>query len=137
VRTTRRAVLGTAVLGLALTLTSCSRGPGPTAFEKADARSYDVEYRITGKGVRTVVYGTGQATATAQETVTAPELPWSKGLELDGVATTPTVSMVLGKDGGRAECAILVGGKEVHRATADGSFATATCTAPSPTRHTA
>ncbi|WP_181006619.1 hypothetical protein [Streptomyces sp. ZL-24] len=59
---------------------------------------------------------------------------WSKGLELKGVATSPTVSMILGEEGGRAECVILVNGREAHRATADGAFGTATCTAPSPTR---
>ncbi|MER7762496.1 hypothetical protein [Streptomyces sp. NPDC097619] len=106
----------------------------PTAFDQADGRSYDIEYKVAGKGVRTVVYGTGQGTATAQQTVEAPELPWSEQVELTGVATSPTVSLILGDEGGHAACVILIGGKEAHRATADGPFGTATCTAPSPTR---
>ncbi|MEU3975247.1 hypothetical protein [Streptomyces bacillaris] len=132
--TPRRTALAATGLGLALTLTGCSGGPEPTASEKADGRAYDVEYKVAGTGVRTLVYGTGQGTATAQETVDVPGLPWSKGLELKGVATSPTVSMILGEEGGRAECVILVNGREAHRATADGAFGTATCTAPSPTR---
>ncbi|MFJ2738834.1 hypothetical protein ACIO3O_04120 [Streptomyces sp. NPDC087440] len=128
-RTSRVMGACTVAAVVCLLATGCSGSDGASDFEKRDAREVGVVYEVTGAPVESVVYATG---AGDEESGRAhrPELPWKHTAELAGIATTPTVNVVLGKDGGRAECLIRIRGEVVHRATAEGAFGTATCLAP-------
>ncbi|MEU1825420.1 hypothetical protein ABZ502_23690 [Streptomyces abikoensis] len=104
-------------------------------FEKLDNKEFEVVYEITGSDVKDITYGTGDQKNEATETVEAPALPWKKKVTMKGVATTPSLSLILGEKGGEARCVITINGKEAKRATAKGEFGTATCVAASPAGH--
>ncbi|TBO59625.1 hypothetical protein EYS09_11055 [Streptomyces kasugaensis] len=121
-----------AATGLATTwLTGCA-GDVKTEFDKLDAKEFEVVYEVTGSGVQTVTYEDGAQGEISSKDVDAPKLPWKKKATMKGIATSPSVSLILGEKGGQADCVIYINGKEAKRSTAKGEFGTATCVAVSP-----
>ncbi|MEU8581751.1 MmpS family transport accessory protein [Streptomyces abikoensis] len=104
-------------------------------FEKLDNKPFEVVYEVTGSAVKDIAYGIGDQKDEATETVEAPALPWKKKVTMKGVATAPSLSLILGEKGGEAQCVITINGRVVKRATAEGEFGTATCVAASPAGH--
>ncbi|RLU82270.1 hypothetical protein CTZ27_30435 [Streptomyces griseocarneus] len=127
------AALG-AVLAAAALLVGCSSAEKATKdeFEKLDIKEFEVVYEVTGSGVEDLSYGTGDQKSAGTETVDGPGLPWKKTVTMKGVASAPSLSLMLGEKGGEAQCVITINGKEAKRATAKGEFGTATCVAASP-----
>ncbi|MEV4739881.1 MmpS family transport accessory protein [Streptomyces sp. NPDC049555] len=103
--------------------------------ERLDNKEFEVVYEVTGSNVKDLTYGVGDRKKESSETVENPTLPWSKTVTMKGIATAPSLSLILGESGGKAECVIKVNGKEARRATATGEFGTATCVAVSPAGH--
>ncbi|MGK5630270.1 hypothetical protein [Streptomyces sp. URMC 123] len=101
-------------------------------FDRLDNKEYEVEYEVTGSGVIDLTYGVGNQGELSSETVKNPTLPWRKKLTMKGIVTVPDVSVLLGENGGQADCVIRVNGKETKRATAKGEFGVASCVATSP-----
>lgn len=112
-------------------LTGCTSG-NVSEFEKLDAKQFAVLYEVTGSGVVAVIYEGSAKGSASSISVDDPEMPWKKQVAMSGIATSPHVSLMLGENGGQAECVIHVNGKEVKRATATGAFGTASCVAASP-----
>ncbi|MFI9200681.1 hypothetical protein [Streptomyces sp. NPDC053048] len=104
-------------------------------FEKLDNKEFEVVYEVIGTNVKDLDYGIGDNKRESSETVENPKLPWKKKVTMKGIATAPSLSLILGEGDGRADCVITINGKEVKRATAKGEFGTATCVAASPAGH--
>ncbi|MEU8974732.1 hypothetical protein AB0D11_36665 [Streptomyces monashensis] len=131
-RTMTKTPLAITATALVVLATGCADGTVKSEFEKLDAKEFEVVYEVIGSGVKTVMYEEGGDGAITSESVDDPKLPWKKKLTMNGIATAPNVSLILGEKGGRAECVITVNGKEAKRATAKGEFGTASCVAVSP-----
>uniref|UniRef100_A0AAU2UXG4 MmpS family membrane protein n=1 Tax=Streptomyces sp. NBC_00003 TaxID=2903608 RepID=A0AAU2UXG4_9ACTN len=136
-KTMKKAFLATAASLLAVLVTGCAGETAKSEFEKLDAKEFEVVYEVTGSGVKTVMYEEGSKGEISSESVDDPKLPWKKNLTMNGIATAPNVSLILGEKGGQADCVITINGKEAKRATAKGEFGTASCVAVSPAGTTA
>ncbi|WP_241027371.1 hypothetical protein [Streptomyces verrucosisporus] len=58
-------------------------------------------------------------------------LPWKRTVEVPQ-GKEPTVSILLGEEGGEASCTLAIRGRHVQRATAFGSYGRATCSGALP-----
>ncbi|MEV8475509.1 hypothetical protein [Streptomyces sp. NPDC051173] len=123
------------VLAAALLVGCASEKAVKDEFEKLDNKEFEVVYEVAGTNVKDVTYGVDEQGKAATGTVDDPGLPWKKKVTMKGVATAPSLSLILGEKGGEAQCVITVNGKEAKRATAKGEFGTATCVAASPSGH--
>ncbi|KUL23059.1 hypothetical protein ADL12_40580 [Streptomyces regalis] len=89
-----------------------------------------VTYEVTGQGTAHITYQahseTGQAIVAK-----AAALPWHKTVDVP-LGREPIVSIVLGENGGKAHCALAIGGRHVQSATAIGEFGRATCSGSLP-----
>lgn len=121
-------VLAAAAVGAALVLAA---RPGGTSGPEPETVA--VTYKVTGEGTASLTYNAGTAGEPAEQQQSV-ELPWSKKLEVDPESGPARVSIVLGKDGGRAQCRLAVRGEHRQRATAFGEFGRATCSAEVPGR---
>ncbi|MCF6526091.1 hypothetical protein HOY81_23895 [Streptomyces sp. JJ36] len=101
-------------------------GSGETSAPEPETVA--VTYEVTGEGTATLTYNSGAAGAPAGREQSV-RLPWTKNLEVDPESGPARVSIVLGEDGGRAQCALAVRGEHRQRATAFGEFGRATCSA--------
>jgi hypothetical protein len=90
-----------------------------------------VTYAVTGTGPVTITYNDGGASA---QRVADVELPWTWKARVMPGKGTPRVSIILGKDGGKAACSVAVRGTHRQTSSAFGSYGRATCSAKvSPT----
>jgi hypothetical protein len=99
--------------------------PAPAPYTVA------VTYKVTGEGRATVTYNTGHPDKPGGRAQLV-KLPWTKELLVNPESGLARVSMVLGEDGGTAQCSIAVQGEHRQRATAVGNFGRATCSAKVP-----
>ncbi|MET9295664.1 MmpS family transport accessory protein [Streptomyces sp. NPDC003077] len=139
----RYAKFGSSVVGTALAaamLLGCSsveevakevKNEAKEEVKRLDDKEFAVVYEVIGSGVEDLAYGAMNGGKLTEETVDKPQLPWKKELSMKGITSTPNLSVMLGADGGQAECVIKVNGKEVERKTAKGAFGTAACVAMS------
>lgn len=87
----------------------------------------EVVYEVTGEGPATIVYVKQDGRTVVQESDV--ELPWRLELTLDDSAALATVTATRGlRSNGAVNCRLTIGGKEVAKKSASGTFATATCT---------
>lgn len=87
----------------------------------------DVIYEVTGEGTATIVYVKEDGRTVVQESDV--ELPWRLELTLDDSAALATVTATRGLTStGAVNCRLTIGGKEMAKKSASGTFATATCT---------
>lgn len=121
------AALAALVAGATLLTTGLPEQPGPGAAPHTVA----VTYTVTGDGPATITYKGGRA-GEARERKQSVELPWTKELRVDPADGKARVSIVLGRDGGRAQCTVAVAGQHRQRATAFGDFGRASCSARIP-----
>jgi len=89
-----------------------------------------VTYEVTGTGTADLTFQARSESGTAT-VVRAARLPWHRTVEVP-VGRDPLISIVLGKDGGIARCALAVRGHHVQSATATGNFGRATCSGALP-----
>ncbi|WP_101254301.1 hypothetical protein [Streptomyces barkulensis] len=94
------------------------------------APTAEVTYEVRGEGTADITYlARGEAgKATIASDVT---LPWKKTVEVP-LGEEPTVSILLGEEGGEASCALAIRGRHVQRSTAFGSYGRATCSGALP-----
>ncbi|MFE1342030.1 hypothetical protein ACFW6K_30670 [Streptomyces sp. NPDC058733] len=92
--------------------------------------SVEVTYEVTGTGTADITYQ-AQGEGGKAAVVTAAALPWRTTVRVP-LGRTPVVGVVLGAEGGRARCAVAVGGRHVQSATATGGFGRATCAGSVP-----
>ncbi|ELS57258.1 hypothetical protein STVIR_1699 [Streptomyces viridochromogenes Tue57] len=90
-----------------------------------------VTYEVTGEGAADISYYQVGGASGEAVVVKAAALPWRKTVDVP-LGKEPTVSIVLGEQGGRARCALAVRGKHVQSATAVGTFGRATCAGSLP-----
>lgn len=89
-----------------------------------------VTYEVTGTGTADLTFQARSESGTAT-VVRGAHLPWRTTVDVP-VGKEPLISMVLGKDGGTARCALAIHGRHVQSATATGSFGRATCSGALP-----
>ncbi|MCW6008797.1 hypothetical protein K1W54_30280 [Micromonospora sp. CPCC 205371] len=95
--------------------------------EPAGDGGRDVVYEVTGEGPATIVYVKEDGRTVVQESDV--DLPWRLELTLDDSAALATVTATRGlRSNGAVNCRLTIGGKEVAKKSASGTFATATCT---------
>ncbi|MFD5568886.1 MmpS family transport accessory protein [Streptomyces cadmiisoli] len=103
---------------------------GEQQKKKPQVPTASVTYEVTGTGTADITYQarskSGKATV-----VKAAALPWSRTVPVP-LGRSPIVSIVLGKQGGQARCAVAVRGQHLQSATASGGFGRATCTGTLP-----
>lgn len=75
-------------------------------------------YGISGHGTAQISYAGPDGKL---HTVSA-HLPWRGGADLTAGSAPAAVSIVLGKEGGKATCSVSLHGKVVQQATAYGSY---------------
>lgn len=99
--------------------------PGDRAVPTAE-----VTYEVRGEGRADITYlarsEAGKATVASDVT-----LPWKKTVEVP-LGEEPTVSILLGEEGGEASCTLAIRGRHVQRSTAFGSYGRATCAGALP-----
>lgn len=87
----------------------------------------DVVYEVTGEGTATIVYVKEDGITVVQES--DAKLPWRLKLTLEDSAALATVTATRALTStGTINCRLTIGGKEVAKKSASGTFATATCT---------
>ncbi|MCZ7416993.1 MULTISPECIES: hypothetical protein [unclassified Streptomyces] len=86
-----------------------------------------VIYTVTGEGPADISYHAGDGGAA--KTAAATELPWTAEVEVTPDGGPATVTVVLGEEGGEAQCTVAVRGEHRQRSTAFGTFGRATCSA--------
>ncbi len=92
--------------------------------------TFEVVYKVTGSGkVSEIGWFEGSGGQTSSKTAKDQTVPWEKKLTMKGVTSIPSLTVILGEQGGTADCVILVNGKEAKRATAKGEFGMASCIA--------
>jgi hypothetical protein len=93
-----------------------------------------VTYEVSGTGIADLTYQArnqaGKATI-----VHHAHLPWHTTVDVP-VGQDPTISIVLGKNGGHARCTLAIRSHHVQSATATGAFGRATCSGVLPTPRT-
>lgn len=98
--------------------------------EEQAAPTAEVTYEVRGEGTADITYlarsEAGKATIASDVT-----LPWKKTVEVP-LGEEPTVSILLGEEGGEASCALAIRGRHVQRSTAFGSYGRATCSGALP-----
>ncbi len=119
------ALLAAAVLGTVLTFVLPEEEPAPPPYTVA------VTYRVTGEGKATISYNTGDPDESGGREQLV-DLPWTKKVPVQPESGLARVSIVLDKNGGKAQCAVAVAGQHRQRATAFGNFGRATCSAKVP-----
>lgn len=128
----RAAFITAGALGVAAALTvvlvrAGDGGPGRPDAGQAKTRKVPVSYAVDGTGTARITFTRGAGTRAT--TITA-HLPWRQSTDVAAGKAPAAVSIVLGRDGGRATCSVTVHGKAVQHATAYGAFGRATCAAP-------
>ncbi|MGI5424177.1 MmpS family transport accessory protein [Streptomyces sp. CA-179760] len=131
-RTIRAAVCSVAVIGLALGLSSCSEAVDQV--DKAVDETYEVTYEVTGKNVDSIEFhgGGGKATDPKIESVSGPELPWKKTVELRGIMPAAVMPVAADPEGAQVACKITYKGKVIEEQSAKGLVTAGGCTAESP-----
>ncbi|WP_328416369.1 MmpS family transport accessory protein [Streptomyces violaceus] len=131
-RTIRAAVCSVAVAGLALGLSSCSEAVDQV--DKAVDETYEVTYEVTGKNVDSIEFhgGGGKATEPKIESVSKPELPWTKTVKLRGIMPAAVMPVAADPEGAQVACKITYKGKVLEKQSAKGLVTTGGCTAESP-----
>jgi MmpS family membrane protein len=122
------ALVAAAVAGTVLAVAFSGEEPDPPPYTVA------VTYKVTGEGTATIVYNDGDPDDGGRRQQ-AVDLPWSKNVRVNPDSGTASVSIILGKDGGRAACAIAVRGKHRQTSSAFGSYGRATCSAKVPAKN--
>jgi hypothetical protein len=89
-----------------------------------------VTYEVTGKGTADITYQ-ARSTSGKATVLHSVSLPWRTTVDVP-LGQDPTVSIVLGQNGGQARCALAIRGQHIQSATADGAFGRATCTGQLP-----
>jgi len=87
----------------------------------------EVVYEVTGDGPVSIVFL--KEDGATPERATDTDLPWRKELKMSEDAALVTVTAIrAGSDSGTITCRLTIDGEEVAKKTANGTFATATCT---------
>ncbi|MFE2296036.1 hypothetical protein [Streptomyces sp. NPDC059452] len=91
-------------------------------------RTVRIRYEVTGtaEGVA-ISYSTWRDGDMSTNQETARSLPWTKEVTTKGFIKGGSLSVTLGQSGGKAACSVTVDDNAPRRATASGTFATATC----------
>ena len=113
-------------IGLLLLLGGCMAIMGKAVDDTVSDldREYEVTYQVTGESNgATVTYNTGE-TETAQDTGAAAG--WEKTVTVKGIFGAH-MTVTNGAGGGSVTCRIVANGKQISENTANGEFATATC----------
>ncbi len=119
------ALVAAAVVGTVLLVALPEDEPAPAPYTVA------VTYKVTGEGKATISYDTGRSDDPGGREQPV-ELLWSKKVRVSPGSDQARVSIILGEDGGRAQCAVAVRGQHRQRSTAFGEFGRATCSAKVP-----
>ncbi|MCZ2523616.1 hypothetical protein ACFW9F_27185 [Streptomyces sp. NPDC059506] len=134
----RSALAALAAAGLVLTATGCSaveeaaKEQVNEEVEKITEQEYEVTYEVTGTGIESLDYAPGGGRpAHDLENVEKPTTPWKKTVTLKGI-DPPTVTAMLGMEGGEVKCTITHKGKVIEQKSGDGAMGTAACIAISP-----
>jgi hypothetical protein len=130
--TIRAAVCSVAIAGLAFGLSSCSETVDQV--DKAVDETYEVTYEVTGKNVDSIDYHGGGGTAMEPkiESVSKPELPWTKTVTLRGIMPAAVMPVAADLEGAQVACKITYKGKVLDEQSADGLVTTGGCIAESP-----
>ncbi|MGW8063994.1 MmpS family transport accessory protein [Streptomyces ziwulingensis] len=142
----RIVVSGLVAGGLVLGLGACSDVAEEAAervenevVEEVDRQideEYEVTYEVTGDKADSIDFnaGGGDATDPKLETVTGPELPWSRTVKLRGIEAPTVMPMSVDVDGGSGElsCKIVYKGKTLVEKSGSGAVSMAGCVAISP-----
>lgn len=116
------ALVAAAVAGTVLAAAFSGEEPAPPPY------TVGVTYKVTGKGEATIDHNDGDPDDGGRRQQ-AVDLLWSKNVRVNPDSGTASVSIILGKNGGRAACAIAVRGKHRQTSSAFGSYGRATCSA--------
>ncbi|MGW0084407.1 hypothetical protein [Streptomyces sp. NPDC003393] len=106
-------------------------GDGQKESVRPRTPTASVTYEVTGSGTADLTFQADSESGKAT-VVRGARLPWHTTVDVP-VGHDPLISIVLGKDGGTARCALAVRGSHVQSATATGSFGRATCSGALPT----
>ncbi|WP_245558237.1 MmpS family transport accessory protein, partial [Nocardia thailandica] len=120
-------VLGGVLLVILLGFAACFALVGTTVNEidKEINRAVTVTYQVDGSSDASSITYSGKNMDIAQDTDVT--LPWTKEVSVDGFAKTVTLTASAGADGGQVTCRILVGDKVIAEQTANGPYASASC----------
>ncbi|WP_260333231.1 MmpS family protein [Streptomyces beigongshangae] len=131
-RTVRAAVRAAAVAGLTLGLSSCSEAVDQV--DKAVDETYEVTYEVTGKNVDSIGFHGGGGTAMKPkiESVSGPELPWRKTVELRGIMPAAVMPVAADPEGAAVTCTITYKGEVLEEKSAESLVTAGGCVAESP-----
>ncbi|MFD4174816.1 hypothetical protein [Streptomyces anulatus] len=91
-------------------------------------RTVRVRYEVTGTAEDvSIAYTTWRDGNMSTSQVSSQRLPWTKEVTTKGFVKGGSLSITLGRSGGKAVCSVTVDGGSPHTATASGAFATASC----------
>ncbi|MFI2304515.1 hypothetical protein ACH5AL_37690 [Actinacidiphila glaucinigra] len=108
---------------LAVTVIVSHSSGGDTSSQRRSPATIPAGYTVSGHGVAQIAY---PGVDGRLRTVTT-RLPWHEQADLNPAARSTGISVVLGKDGGTATCTLVLHGKPVQQATAEGPYARANC----------
>ncbi|MFG2305460.1 hypothetical protein [Actinacidiphila glaucinigra] len=119
-------VAGVAALicaALAVTVIVSHSSGGEALSQHRSTTTIPAGYTVSGHGTAQIAYPGADGRL---RTVTT-NLPWHKQADLNPAARSTGITVVLGTDGGTATCTLVLHGKPVQQATAQGPYARANC----------
>ncbi|SEO79087.1 hypothetical protein [Actinacidiphila rubida] len=120
-RITTVSAAGTCLLAAACSGTSSAAGH--PAQDSPRPTRHIVSYQVDGHGTADITWS-----GTSGGTATGVTLPWHRtGQRSDGTRGV-TLTVVLGRTGGKATCSLTVDGRRVGTSLAQGSYGRAACT---------
>lgn len=120
-------VLGGILLLMFVGMGACMALVGTVANEvdKESKREVNVTYQVEGTGSSVSVTYSGNDLNMAQDT--GVSLPWSKQVTITGLLKSVTLTATNGDSPGSVTCRIMADGKQISEQTANGPFASASC----------
>ncbi|WUD78314.1 hypothetical protein OG937_44675 [Streptomyces sp. NBC_00510] len=112
-----------ACAALAVTVIVNHSSDGDASSQRRSPATIPAGFTVSGHGLAQIAYPGADGRL---RTVTT-RLPWHEQADLDPAARSTGISVILGKDGGTATCTLVLHGKPVQQATAQGPFARANC----------